>query len=96
MSNEDELALMSVLPQIDTDENISPDDADEILNGQDSRSQSPTQSESNNTQHTAVENPTFTLPIAENPLNHYTYRLEIRVGDQYDVSYQKPFKRHHS
>lgn len=95
ISNEEELELMSVLPQIDTDEDISPDDADEILNGQDSRSQSPTQSESNNTQHTAAENPTFTLPIAENPLNHYTYRLEIKVGDRYDTSYQRPFKKHH-
>lgn len=93
---DDEIDLISILPQCDTDDELSPEDADEILNQQNPlKGKHLPPSESGDTQHTADENPTFTLPISENPLNQFMYRLEIKTGDQYDVNYKRPFRKHH-
>lgn len=72
---DDDTDLLSVLPQIDTDEELCPDDADEMLRD------IPLEDDGPNTQHTTIENPVFTLPISENPLNHFVNRLEIKRGD---------------
>lgn len=80
----DDLDLLSILPQIDQ-EDLDPDIADEVLR----------EGETDNTQHTAVENPTFTLPISDKPINHFLNRIEIKMGDQYQLHHSRPFNKHH-
>lgn len=77
---------MFILPQIDSDEELSPDDADEILNGKNLLDNDNQRGLTNDTQHTGTEKPTFTLPISENPLNYYAYRLKFRTGEVEDLS----------
>ncbi|KAK9693753.1 Integrase zinc binding domain [Popillia japonica] len=48
-----------------------------------------------NTQHTAIENPAFTLPISDKPLNHFLHQVEIKLGDKYHTSHARPFNKHH-
>lgn len=93
-SDDDNSDLLSILPQVDANEELSPEDADEILNNENPL-ETDNDAATGNTQHSATENPTFTLPISESPLNHYAYRLEFKLGDRYDIDYLRPFKRHH-
>ncbi|KAL3283680.1 hypothetical protein HHI36_023921 [Cryptolaemus montrouzieri] len=50
---------------------------------------------SDNTRHTAIENPTFGILISEKCINTYINRIEIKSADEYKVTYKRPFKRHH-
>lgn len=90
-TRKDDIDLLSILPEVDADEDLSPDDLDEILNSDPINKDD----DSNNTQHTAIENPTFSLPISEKPLNQFVNRIEVKLGDQYKISYLRPFNKHH-
>jgi transposase InsO family protein len=90
-TNDDNLDLISILPQVDDDEHLTPDEADEILAEKDTRDHISI----NDTQHTAAENPVFGMPISEKPLNHFTNRIVIKTGDSFNISYTRPFKKHH-
>lgn len=91
INNEDDDDLLSILPQIDENEELlSPEEADEILN-----TVNPLDNQTDNTNHTAIEDPVFGIPISEKPLNYYMNRIEIKLGDGYKVDYKRPFKKHH-
>ncbi|KAL3284312.1 hypothetical protein HHI36_018470 [Cryptolaemus montrouzieri] len=90
-SDNEDSDLLSILPQVDTTDELSPEEADLILNSEDPlRLDEDTQ-----TQHTAVENPVFGMPISEKPLNSFVHRLEIKLADEYKLIYKRPFKKHH-
>lgn len=89
-TQDDDLDLISILPEVDLDENLTLDDADEILNNED-----PLNDSTNNTQHTSAENPICNIPISENALNQYCHRLEIKRGDLFKIEQTNPFKKHH-
>lgn len=64
------------------------DDADAILG----EKKSENQESSNNTQHTAYENPIFTLPISKTQLNYFANRIKFKLGDQRKLTSSHPFK----
>lgn len=83
--------LLSILPQFDETEDILlPEEADEILN-----TINELDNQTDNTVHTAIENPVFGIPISEKPLNFYMNRIELKLADGYKVEYKRPFKKHH-
>lgn len=76
---DEDLDLISVIPNVG--ENI------EVLSKE-------LDNTDNQTQHTSIENPIFTIPISEKPLNYFTNRIILKLGDQYEVNYKRPFSKH--
>lgn len=89
-TDEDNLDLLSILPNIDEELELSPDNLDIMLNNDKDKQDN----ESGNTQHTSSENPVFTMPISDKTVNHFSYRIILQLGDQYDVTYKRPFSKH--
>ncbi|KAK4874992.1 hypothetical protein RN001_011414 [Aquatica leii] len=76
--NYNQYHLLSILPNVDNNLDFSLDELDEILNTDEDRQI--TESD-NTTQHTSLENPVFTIPISENPINYFMYRIIFKLGD---------------
>ncbi|EFA13085.1 Retrovirus-related Pol polyprotein from transposon opus-like Protein [Tribolium castaneum] len=89
--NNEDLDLISIIPQVDDEEILTPNETDELL----TQKQMLDNPSSNETQHTSVENPVFTMPISEKLLNHFTNRTVIKTRDLFNISYTRPFKKHH-
>lgn len=85
---EDDLDLLSILPNVDLAEELPLDDCDEILGNPDR------DDGSDITTHTSAENPICAIPISDKPVNHYVNRIIIKLGDQHDVKYKKIFSKH--
>ncbi|KAF2904484.1 hypothetical protein ILUMI_01687 [Ignelater luminosus] len=77
--------------EVDLDEDISLRDADEIINDY---HQNDIDNSNDNTQHTAVENPVFTMPISDKPVNLFSHRLILKLGDDSKVVTKRPFNKH--
>lgn len=86
--DKEDLDLLSVLPNVDLTEELALDDCDEILNNQNEDTTSAV------TRHTCIENPIFTMPISDKPVNQFVNRIIVRLGDQHDVKHKKIFSKH--
>lgn len=93
--NDDDLDLLSVLPNIDMDEDLTALEYDEILSTGPTNDLDESDEQSINTQHTSAENPVFTIPISDNSINNFKNRIVLKLGDKYNVSYSRPFQKHH-
>lgn len=82
-NNEDE-DLLSMIANADEEVETQLSDLDEILDRID---------ETENTQHTSTENPVFTIPISEKPLNHFANRVILQLGDSAKTDMKKIFNK---
>ncbi|GJQ70848.1 hypothetical protein Trydic_g771 [Trypoxylus dichotomus] len=98
VSNYDDAALLSVLGNADL-EDLTPHNCDQILAQSIDNPNEPDNNEeqgsSGATRHNSVENPIFTMPISEKPLNHLVNRVVLKLSDQHNVKFTRPFTKHH-
>ncbi|KAL3277822.1 hypothetical protein HHI36_013164, partial [Cryptolaemus montrouzieri] len=70
--------LVSILPQMDETDELTHEEMDEII-----ESYAKTADEqSDDTHHTAIENPTFGIPISQKSIKTYLNRIEIKCKDE--------------
>lgn len=78
--------LSSVTPNVNEDPELQDlEDEDDRQDAEDS----------GQTIHTSVENPVFTMPISDKPINQFVNRIVFKLGNQYNVTYRRPFSKHH-
>lgn len=81
--------LLSILPQVDVEDILSNNELDEILE-QEPYIESNNESD-DQTNHTAIENPSFNMPISEKLLNDFHNQIIFAHGPLYDFSISRPF-----
>lgn len=87
-NNNDNLDLISILPNVNND--VSLEDIDEILNNPDKNND---RLSDDNTQHTSISNPVFTIPISDKIVNLFNNRIIFKLGDEYKINCKKPFHK---
>lgn len=96
--------LISILPNVYEQDILSPETLDQILDStsldddvplaQLFRKQSEKTPDSNATVHTAIENPIFTLPITEKPLQSFSNCFILQYGDKTDYHREELDTKH--
>ncbi|GJQ88645.1 hypothetical protein Trydic_g18464 [Trypoxylus dichotomus] len=97
VSDYDDTDLLSVLGNADL-EDLTPDDCDEILGENIDNPNEPDNEEQDSsgaTRHSSVENPVFTMPISDKPLNHFVNRVVLKLSDQHNIKLTRPFTKYY-
>lgn len=87
-TDDDMLDLLSMIPNVEDEPDLTAEDLDELL------VDGIRQNEPENTQHTAHEDPVFTMPITDKPINQFNYRIILKLGDQFNVKLERPFSKY--
>jgi len=89
VDNDDDLDLLSILPEVDPQEDLSPEDADLILDStllaEVPEVEFRDNDSDNETVHTSQENPIGGLPISEKIIHCFKSFIIFNLGDQYKV-----------
>ncbi|KAF2886410.1 hypothetical protein ILUMI_19758, partial [Ignelater luminosus] len=88
IDTETNLDVLSMVPNINDEPSIA--EQDEISSVNEDFDE-----QSGNIQHKCVENSVFTMPISDKPENHFNNRIILKLGDQYNVKYPRPFGKHY-